>query len=96
MLNCSSQLSHVLKRSLHTSKGLNSLWVWGLRSSLPPVRKNAEAILRPTEISGTTALWQVCTNDLKRDRTMIISLQGTSLLNRGKEFLVSLLDGVIV
>lgn len=59
MLRFTSSLNHVVKRTIHSGNRSNSLWVWGLRSCLPPVQQNGDSILHPTEISEHTILGQV-------------------------------------
>lgn len=55
MLRCYSQSVVVARRSLHTGRNVNSIWAWGLKTSLPPIGSAGEALLRPkllTEIPG--------------------------------------------
>ncbi|KAG2173415.1 hypothetical protein INT44_008767 [Umbelopsis vinacea] len=50
LLRHSRKCTAGLQRSIHTATNTNSLWVWGLRSSLPPVTENVESIVQPKQI----------------------------------------------
>jgi hypothetical protein len=54
LLHYSKKCAANAKRSIHIATNAHSLWGWGLRSSLPPVRENAQSIVRPIQISGLT------------------------------------------